>query len=49
MVVFDDCFHLKVESIVHLKMEDFCSVVIYIARRPLPLLQSHPKKRNPSA
>jgi NitT/TauT family transport system permease protein len=46
MVVLTRYFHLGVESAVNLKVEDFRSVVIYIARRPLPLLQSYPKKRS---
>ena len=41
-----DYFHRKVECVVNLKVEDFCSVVVYSARRPRPLLQSQPKKRN---
>jgi hypothetical protein len=41
----DQYFHLEVECAINLKVEDFRSVVIYSARRPLPLLRSNPKKR----
>jgi hypothetical protein len=45
MVVLTSIFHRKVECVVHPKVEDFRSVVIYSARRPLPLTKSKPKKR----
>jgi hypothetical protein len=41
----DQYFHREVECAINLKVEDFRSVVIYSARRPLPLPQSQPKKR----
>jgi hypothetical protein len=41
----DEYFHPEVELAINLKVEDFCPVVVYSARRPLPLLRSHPKKR----
>jgi hypothetical protein len=32
----DEHFHREVEYAVNLKVEDFCPVVVYSARRPLP-------------
>jgi hypothetical protein len=41
----DEYFHREMECAVNLKVEDIRAGSVYSARRPLPLLQSHPKKR----